>query len=327
MQPKVQTMNTQTTNSEMPPARVLAIDDEPFDLMIIDRYLSRAGFEVARAGNGDVAWKMLHAPGCELPQAILLDRQMPVIDGIEFLRLLTADPLLRDIPVIMQTGLAEPDQIAYGIACGARYYLAKPFTGELLVAMVRSAVSDYRQTSALREAATQFTTGRQLLRSAQHELSTLDEARSLATHLARYFPEPARVVSGIVEMIVNAIEHGNLGLGYAEKSALLKSATWQNEVERRLALPENRDKRVRTDLHLLADRVVLIITDEGAGFDWQPFLEIQPERVFYLHGRGIAMSRLMSFDEVNYRACGNTVELIVFARPDAGAGEAAAMAA
>jgi CheY-like chemotaxis protein len=313
--------------SACPPVRILAVDDEPFDLLLIERYLSRAGFEVARAGNGEQAWRMLHAPACKLPQAILLDRQMPVIDGIELLRLLTDDPALRDIPVIMQTGLAEPDQIAYGIACGARYYLAKPFTGELLVAMVRSAVNDYRLTRSLRDSASHFTAEQRFLRTAQFELQTLDEARALATHLAQFFPQPTRVVSGVVEILINAVEHGNLGLSYADKSALLKEAAWQDELERRLALPENRGKRVRAELQRLADRTVLTVTDEGAGFDWRPYLEIQPERVFDLHGRGIAMSRLMSFDEVNYRGCGNMVELIVVAQPDAGAGEAAAIAA
>jgi CheY-like chemotaxis protein len=302
-------------DNTQPAARILAVDDEPFDLMLIERYLSRANYQVTRAASGAQAWRMLQDPQQELPEAILLDRQMPEMNGIEFLNLFMADPRLCEIPVIMQTGLADPDQIAYGISCGARYYLAKPFTGELLVAMVQAAVADYRQTRGLRNAATQFDTGRQLLTAAQFELRTLEEARSLATHIAQYFPRPPRVVSGIVEILINAIEHGNLGLGYADKSELLKNAEWEYEVERRLELPEHRDKRVRVYLRVLPDRTVLTVADEGAGFDWQPFLEIQPERVFDLHGRGIAMSRLMSFDKLEYCGNGSEVDVTVFTQP------------
>jgi CheY-like chemotaxis protein len=301
-------MNTNTAS-----ARILAIDDEPFDLMLMDRYLSRAGFEVARAVNGAQAWRILHEPGHELPQAILLDRMMPEMDGIKFLALLGADPVLSDIPVIMQTGLAEPDQIAHGISCGARYYLAKPFSGELLVAIVRSAVNDYRQGTALREAASRFSLGSRLLRNARFELHTLDEANVLAPHLAQYFPFPQRVALGIAEMLINAIEHGNLAVNYADKSELMKNGIWETEVRRRIELPEYRNKRVAIELRILPDRTVLHIADEGEGFDWLPFLEIQPERVFDLHGRGIAMSRLMSFDNIQYLGCGNEVQVTVMA--------------
>jgi CheY-like chemotaxis protein/anti-sigma regulatory factor (Ser/Thr protein kinase) len=304
-----------------PAGRILAVDDEPFDLMLIERYLSRANYQVTRATTGAQAWRMLQDANQELPEAILLDRQMPEMNGIEFLEKFTADPRLHEIPVIMQTGLADPAQIAYGIACGARYYLAKPFTSELLVAMVQAVVRDYREMRGLRSAATQFDSVRQLLIAAQFELRTLDDARGLAAHIAQYFPRPSRVVSGIVEILVNAIEHGNLGLTYAEKSALLKTAAWEDEIERRLELPAYRDKRVRVDLRLLENGTALTVTDEGAGFDWRPFLEIQPERVFDLHGRGIAMSRLLSFDRVEYRGSGNEVELTVFTQRDADGGE------
>lgn len=292
-------------------ARVLAVDDEPFDLLLIDRYLSRSGFQVTRANSGAHGLRILERCGTDLPEVILLDRMMPEMSGIEFMELLAANPLLRDIPVIMQTGLSDPEQIAFGIAKGARYYIAKPFTGEVLVSMVRAAVGDYRQLRSLRNATAENSLSRALLRGARYELRTLAEARILATHLSEFFPHPQRVVFGIVEMLVNAVEHGNLGVNYEEKSALLRSGGWEAEINRRLEMPEYRERRVRVDLRRDTDCVVLKITDEGAGFDWKPYLEIQPDRVFDLHGRGIAMSRMTSFDAVEFRGCGNEVELVV----------------
>jgi CheY-like chemotaxis protein/anti-sigma regulatory factor (Ser/Thr protein kinase) len=292
-------------------AKVLAVDDEPFDLLLIDRYLSRAGFEVARANSGAHALRLLEKAGGDLPEAILLDRLMPEMNGIEFMELLAADARLRDIPVIMQTGLADPDQIAFGIANGARYYVAKPFSGELLVSMVRAAVGEGRNLRNLRSSSAEFAHSLKLLRAAHYELSTLPEAHVLAAQLSQVFPAPQRVAFGIAEMLVNAVEHGNLGLTYADKSALLRSAGWEAEVTRRLALPEYRERRVRVCLQRHDDRIELTIRDDGAGFDWNPYLEIQPDRVFDLHGRGIAMSRMTSFDAVEYRGCGNEVVLTV----------------
>ena len=292
-------------------AKVLAVDDEPFDLLLIDRYLSRAGLQVVRANSGAHGLRLLEKDGADLPEAILLDRMMPEMSGIEFMELLGANPVWRDIPVIMQTGLADPEQIAFGISKGARYYIAKPFTGELLVSTVRAAVNDYRNLRALRNITTEFTQSRGFLRSAQFEIRTLAEARMLAAHLSQYFPQPQRVLLGILEMLVNSVEHGNLGVSYKEKSALLHNAGWEAEINRRLELPEYRNRRVHIDLQKKTGCIALTIRDEGSGFDWKPFLEIAPDRVFDLHGRGIAMSRMTSFDTVEFHGCGNEVEMTV----------------
>jgi CheY-like chemotaxis protein len=292
-------------------ARVLAVDDEPFDLLLIDRYLSRSGFQVTRANSGAHALKILEQCRRDLPEAILLDRMMPEMSGIEVMEVLVADPDFRDIPVIMQTGLADPEQIAFGISRGARYYLAKPFTGDLLVSMVRAAVDDYRRMRELRDSTSEFSHSLKLITSAQYELRTLQEARMLASHLSQFFPQPGRAIFGIIELLVNGVEHGNLGLDYADKSKLLRSGSWEAEVARRLELPEFSARRVRVDLKKLPNCTRLRVTDEGNGFDWIPYLEIQPERVFDLHGRGIAMSRLTSFDTIEYRGRGNEVEVTV----------------
>lgn len=311
-------------NTEPFDAKVLAVDDEPFDLLLIDRYLSRAGFHVTRANSGAHGLRLLEKCGTDLPEAILLDRMMPEMSGIEFMELLGANPVWRDIPVIMQTGLADPEQIAFGIAKGARYYIAKPFTGELLVSMVRAAVNDFRHLRALRNSTSELTQSRSFLRGAQFEIRTLAEARTLAAHLSQYFPQPQRVLLGIVEMLVNAVEHGNLGVNYEEKSALLHNAGWEAEINRRLELPEYRNRRVHIDLQKKSECIALTIRDEGAGFDWRPFLDIAPERVFDLHGRGIAMSRMTSFDTVEFRGCGNEVELRVNTAEEGSTGHAGA---
>ena len=74
---------------------------------------------------------------------------------------------------------------------------------------------------------------------------TLDSARDIATVLANAFPQPKRVVIGLTELLVNAVEHGNLGITYEEKSRLREAEKWESEVDARLADPANAGKHAR----------------------------------------------------------------------------------
>jgi anti-sigma regulatory factor (Ser/Thr protein kinase) len=122
----------------------------------------------------------------------------------------------------------------------------------------------------------------------------------LGALLAKACPDSDRVVMGLSELLVNAIEHGNLGIGYDEKSRLLKSHSWQEEVDRRLSLPEYEGREASVEISRARDRIVFKIRDQGSGFEPEPYLEIDPTRVLDAHGRGIAMARLLSFDDLRY---------------------------
>ena len=145
------------------------------------------------------------------------------------------------------------------------------------------------------------------LRQATFCFRTPEEARNLATLAANAAPDPGRVVLGLSELMLNAVEHGNLATGYAEKTRLIDQERLPDEIARRLAAPEYSARTVHLEIERLADRVRFIVRDQGAGFDWTRYLELSPERAFDTHGRGIAMSRLLSFDELEYRGCGNEV--------------------
>jgi hypothetical protein len=64
---------------------------------------------------------------------------------------------------------------------------------------------------------------------------------------------------------------------------------------------------VNVTLEKVANASRVTITDQGNGFDWQAYVEFSPERVFDLHGRGIAMSKVISFDSLEYLGKGNSV--------------------
>ncbi len=147
----------------------------------------------------------------------------------------------------------------------------------------------------------------QLMHHGRFELRTLDEARHLAELLAYAFPDPSRAQLGLTELFVNGVEHGNLKLSYTEKSALLKTGTLDHEIASRLALADYAQKRVRVSLDRTETALRMSITDDGEGFDWNQYLDLDGARSTDGHGRGIAMAKAISFDQLDFQGCGNQV--------------------
>jgi CheY-like chemotaxis protein len=280
--------------------RVLVVDDDSMTIELITEYLRGPRFEVVAAGDGAAAWSILEREGADL-DVVLRDRMMPGIDGLEVLRRVKRHPRLANLPVIMQTALADSEDVVEGIAAGAFYYLTKPFDQDVLVTMVGAAAADHERYRELqREVRTQAgLLG--LIRLVELEYRTPKEATDLGTLLAKACPDPERVVLGLSELLVNAVEHGNLGIGYADKSELTRSGTWEEEIARRLALPELAARVATVRLERDPDAVTITIRDQGQGFDPTPYLQIDPDRVFDSHGRGIALANLLSFDALEYR--------------------------
>ena len=292
---------------------VLIVDDEPINQEILLEYLAADGYELETADDGAAAWSALEASP-EKYDIVLLDRVMPCMDGMDVLRRMKAHPVLRYVPVILQTARAAVEEISEGIEAGAYYYLTKPYDERVLRSVVATAGEERARYVALVEEGRRSALAASIAESARFELRDLDEAHALAVFLANACPAPEAAVTGFAELLINAVEHGNLAIGYDEKSRLKADGTWGEEIARRLADPRNADKRVLVEFHRDGGCVEVTIRDEGEGFDWHRYLGFEPDRALDNHGRGIAMSRLLSFDELEYRGCGN--EVVVRVQPD-----------
>lgn len=290
----------------MTPWRILVVDDEPFNLEIIGDVLDDPIYAVTKADNGLKAWEWLTS-ATMLPHLLILDRMMPVMDGMELLRRVKADPRFIDIPVIMQTAAASAEQVAEGIAAGAWYYLPKPYAPADLLTIVRAALADVAEQQAITAASRHRDAVLLLLDEAEFGLRTLEDARLLSAALASLCPDPARAALGLSELMVNAIEHGNLGIGYDEKAEMRRNGDWESAVESRLADPVLGARRARVRLRREADALFFTIVDQGAGFEWARYVDFDPERAFDPNGRGIAMARHACFASIDYKGCGNEV--------------------
>lgn len=295
---------------------ILVVDDEPINTVIITEYLAEEGYDFRTATDGAAAWEMLEQAPEEF-DVVLLDRMMPRMDGMEVLRRIKADPRLEALPVILQTARVAREDVIEGIRAGAYYYLTKPFEEDMLRSVVRTAVRDILQYRKLQAELAQSARTLGLMSQGRFRLRTLDEAQALAAMIANACPEPRRVVMGLSELLVNALEHGNLGITYAEKSELNATGAWRMEVERRTALAENRGKFVELEFERTPSAIHILIMDQGEGFDWEKYLSFSPERSMDNHGRGIAMAGLLSFDRIEYQGQGNRV-LAVIRAPQGG---------
>ena len=289
-----------------PTAEILLVEDEDIIAMILENALSLQGYQVTLAEDGQAAWEMLEAEPHRF-ETILLDREMPRMDGMALLRKLKSSAHLAQIPVVMETAAGDARSVQEGLDEGAYYYLTKPFQTELLMSVVHAAVQQYRDQQQLRESVRRAEKPFAFLEQGVFRFRTLEDGRRLANFFARACPDPERTVLGLQELLVNAVEHGNLGITYAEKTRLMVDGTWQDEIERRLTLPEYAERRVEVVYAREGNEFRFTIRDQGQGFNWQKYLDFDPERAFDPHGRGIAMARRMSFTTLEYQGNGNTV--------------------
>jgi CheY-like chemotaxis protein len=115
-------------------ARILVVDDEPDERFLVGRTLQREGHEVAVAENGAAGLKAAREWS---PDLVVTDVMMPVMDGIEFIRRLRADPATTAIPILAATGDTH-------LAGAADAVLKKPYEDRRLIEIVHALLAEGR---------------------------------------------------------------------------------------------------------------------------------------------------------------------------------------
>jgi CheY-like chemotaxis protein len=295
---------------------VIAVDDDDINLMILTKNAQDAGYTVKSFTSGETAWDYLENNPGEVDIAVL-DKMMPGMSGIELLRRIKTTQALRHIPVIIQTGDVGVAQMHEGLAEGAYYYLTKPFHPEIFTGILLSADNE---CTLREELVGQLAKGHAkfigLLQEGEFIIQTPEEASLVAVTLAQASLYPEFVAVGLMELLSNAIEHGNLEVGYDRKSQCLITNRWTEEMQTRLADPKYADRKVHIGIKRTPQGLDLTITDEGKGFDWQKMLTDDPvaSRLASPNGRGMAKARVM-LDKMQYSGKGNIVSCTISASP------------
>lgn len=167
----------------------------------------------------------------------------------------------------------------------------------------------------------------QLIDSEKIELSMNNYLRNaelisqkITAQLAKYLTtiEQTEVRSSVREIIINAVEHGNLNISFDEKSKALLEGNYLEFLQKRQEDPRYRNKKVKIEYSFSSEYVAFRITDEGKGFDHKKHMEKSIEEMneaHVQHGRGILMTKSV-FDRIEYNDKGNQVSLIKFLNRD-----------
>ena len=113
---------------------VLAVDDDPGILRIVELLLQKSGFAVQTAPNGQEALKVLRKL---VPAALIIDVMMPGMSGFDVCQVVKRDVRLEKVPVIFLTAQGSPQDYKTGMDAGAVIYMSKPFKPERLLQVVR----------------------------------------------------------------------------------------------------------------------------------------------------------------------------------------------
>lgn len=157
--------------------RVLVIDDSPTITKVVQLVLTKAGYNVFTAPDGEAG---LAAVRADRPALILLDFVMPRMNGYQFCRELTADPKLRDIPVVLMS--AKGDQVGerFVKVMGIVDYITKPFSPEAITAVVQHTIGKYGPAGGPEDANPSLVTGEDLAAT-----DDADRASARSTALAQ----------------------------------------------------------------------------------------------------------------------------------------------
>jgi len=289
---------------------LLVVEDNKLDVAIITQFLHGRGYRLTFAEDGLAGWQHLDAAP-ERFDLVILDRCVPRLDGLQLLQKITADGRFAALPVIMQTAENAPQQVAEGLAAGAWYYLGKPYKAESLHRIVSGALDDRQNRLEVERLRAEIDGIWALFSEGSFRFRTPVQAQLLAARLGTLCPQSEQVALGLSELMLNAVEHGNLAISYETKGALLDSGLLDDEIKRRLALPEQQDRWAHIAVARDASGTRFRIEDTGSGFDWKNYLDISTDRIFDSHGRGIAMARHLAFTDLNYEGCGNIVTATV----------------
>lgn len=196
----------------MDKSKILIADDEPLNIELYAQMLKQSGIKILKAGDGSEALRIIQS---ERPDVVLLDWNMPVMNGLEVLRHIKAEKETSDIPVIMITGvMTASDNLQMALQAGAVDLIRKPFDRTELTARVRSVLL---LASSMRELREKY----QIIENSNKFIQSLIE--SVPHPLVWYSPD------GIIQGC-NQLFEAHAGLRFADLSGKLvyRYLDWEN---------------------------------------------------------------------------------------------------
>ncbi len=288
--------------------KVLVVEDHAPSQTFLRDLAESQGFVTAVAMDGVEGLERFRA---FRPDLVFVDIQMPRMNGLELL-----DQLRREDPqviVIVNTAFGSEEHAVAALRHGASNYLTKPIVRADVVPLLQKYAAVVEQRSTDRDVERCVVRRGGTLRFESRPALASGVAAYLVRETGHTFGAADQVALrlGLVELVLNAVEHGNLGITYEDKTRALERPDGLEALyaERR-ASPVLADRRVSVDFEITSDDGTWIITDEGAGFDWRQTPDpCEGAGLLATHGRGIFLARFQ-FDVLEYQGSGNVVRAV-----------------
>ena len=290
------------------PVKLLLIDDEQLVRDELGGILRDEGYDVITGCDGEVGLSLFRS---EHPDMVITDIRMPKLDGLSVA--MTIKEEAPHVPITVVTGHGTESMAIEALRAGVTDFIKKPVRLEDLSAALarmeasRQLAAPHAQGEMPQSVEVVERTWKYRLRN---ELEIIPEfVDGLLGHVTSGMNDHAVMELNIAlrELILNAIEHGNLGLSFEEKSQALEEGKLSALLEERNRLPEYEGRHVTITASRLQKVVYIQIADMGAGFDWHDLADpMDPANLLSSHGRGVLLAR-MSVDGLTYNEKGNQV--------------------
>lgn len=284
--------------------KVLIVEDDKASRLFLESLLESNGYSFKSAANGIEGLNVFDE---YKPDLVLTDIQMPIMDGLELLEAIRDKK--SDTIVIIITAFGTENYAIQALHLGANNYLKKPVSGQELLRLLKKyqlILSSKYSPDAL--------PGHLLNRNFQIEFKS--EFNKIPKIVDKVIVESfldiddsvkVNIELGLVELITNAIEHGNLAITYHEKQKALNEGTLDELYQERVSNSKYRNRKIFVDFFTDNKIVRWTISDEGDGFDWNLLPNpTDQDHILELSGRGVFISRFL-FDKIEYSGKGNIV--------------------
>jgi DNA-binding response OmpR family regulator len=292
-------------------ARILVIEEEPAVQAMLAEGLKRRGHNVSVARDWVDGLRVLEE---EKPDIVLTDLTMSGNRGIEVLREIRA--IASETKVIVMTGHGNEEGAIQALRRGAIDYLKKPVAFWELYDVVNKIIGIQ-----------QFDINKEFVLEESKKVvmgSQIDKIWGVVNQLllcAENICGKAKIREvglGLYEIIINAIEHGNLEITFEEKWQALERGDYEELLRERLSNPAFSERQVVIDYQMIPGELHCVVRDEGKGFNWRhvPYPD-PPNRLLLPCGRGIFLARIY-LDRVEFNEKGNVVRLVKYGNEEGG---------
>jgi len=287
--------------------KILIIDDEDAIRDLLKLALLDNGYHVYEASCGKEGLEIFKEND---PDIVLTDVKMPNMSGIEVVKEIKT--IKSNADIVIMTGYGTEDTVIDALRAGASNYVKKPISFDELFTILNNIIYN-------RENEKRYEIVKDVVIYEQKKLVIDNDISKVWGIVNQILFNIMPIINskkidgmklGLYELIINAIEHGNLCISYEEKTLALRNGSYLKLITEKSKEANKKAKRVYINCDFNREKFTVEIIDQGKGFNYKELIDINdPGSIMSAHGRGIFLASLY-FDKLKYKEPGNRVKLV-----------------